>query len=45
MLKMLHVYRTAGTLQVTEQGLPGSLHHSIMLSLQMSSLSYIMLST
>ena len=40
-----HVYRIAGPPQVVEQGLPGSLCHSVALSLQMSSLGCIMLST
>jgi hypothetical protein len=40
-----HVYRIAGPPQVAEQGLPGSLRHSVALSLQTSSLGCIMPST
>ena len=44
-LKLPHVYHTAGASQVAEQGPPGSLRHSVALSLQTSGLSCIMLST
>ena len=43
--KVRYSHRTAGFPQVAEQGLPGSLRHSVALSLQTSSLGCIMPST
>ena len=40
--KVLYVYHTASPPQIAEQGLPGSLHHSVALSLQTSGLGGIM---